>query len=587
MQELHSARPRTQWWQDAVVYQVYPRSFASSRGAMGDLPGITSKLAYIASLGVDAIWLSPFYKSPQRDAGYDVSDYRQVDPLFGTLEDAQNLIDTAHSHGLKVIVDIVPNHTSWEHELFRKAIAAGPGSPEREMFWFREGRGADGTEPPTDWISVFGGPAWSQVKDIPWVKGTPAENDEQFYLHLFDPGQPDVNWEHPAIHAEFRDTLRFWLDRGVDGFRVDVAHGLVKDPALPDWETRVRMVEGEESSFDAGGDAGNPPMFDQDGVHDIYREWRSVLDEYGRDRMLVAEAWVGDEERLSRYIRHDEMQQAFNFIYLAARWDPAELRRVVEESFRTADSVGAPTTWVLSNHDTVRATTRLGLAETGKGPNGIAATDPQPDVELGARRARAWHLLTAMLPGSYYIYQGEERELPEHTALPAEVREDPAFFRTGGEEAGRDGCRVPLPWNSDQPGFGFSASGETWLPQPAEWERYTVDAQEVAGLTAVPSAATGLPFFRRLLALRKEWELGSGSLADCSEQYAPAGIAFCNRAGQAAAARPDLLAITAFDTPIPFPGEEWTLVLSSQPLAEAASAQIPADTTAWFIRARD
>ncbi|WP_308663088.1 glycoside hydrolase family 13 protein [uncultured Actinobaculum sp.] len=586
---IHQTSAPAQWWRDAVIYQVYPRSFASSTGRMGDLPGIAARLPYLASLGVDAIWLSPFYASPQFDAGYDVADYRAVDPRFGSLDDAERLIAAAHANGLKVIVDIVPNHTSWDHEMFRKAVAAGKGSPERDLYWFRDGRGEDGKEPPTDWISVFGGSAWSQVKDLPWVKGTPQENDEQFYLHLFDPSQPDVNWENPAIHEEFISTLRFWLDRGVDGFRVDVAHGLVKDPALPDWQEQVEML-GSEGNFDAGAEAGRPPMFDQDGVHEIFREWRRVLDEYGRDRMMVGEAWVGEESRLSLYIRPDEMQQAFNFIYLAAHWDPAEIREVVRESFTTADRVNAPTTWVLSNHDTVRAVTRMGYPHPGKGPNGIGANDPQPDAALGRARARAWHQLTAALPGSYYLYQGEERELPEHTQLPDEVREDPTFERSGGKELGRDGCRVPLPWYSDQPGFGFSPDGETWLPQPAEWSEFTIDAQELRanalvcgqGASQSGSQLTGLPYFRRLLALRKQWQLGIGSLEDASDELAPAGVAYINRADRqiGAPARPDVLVLTAFDTPLDYPAG-WVSILSSQPVA--SGEPIPADTTVWLV----
>lgn len=570
---IHSPSTRDQWWRDAVIYQIYPRSFASSRGPVGDLPGIASRLDYLRDLGVDAVWLSPFYGSPQHDAGYDVADYRAVDPRFGTLADAEALIARAHELGLRVVVDLVPNHTSWDHRWFREAIKAGPGSAERNRYMFRDGKNG-GTEPPNNWTSVFGGPAWTRVADIPWVAGTPAAADQQYYLNLFDSSQPDLNWDNPEVHAEFRSILRFWLDRGVDGFRIDVAHGLVKDPALPDWTEHTEMLDAGTDADHATGHPvtpERPPMWDQDGVHAIYREWRSVLDEYGPDRLLVAEAWVQPEKRLARYVRDDEMNQAFNFAYLACPWDREALRRVVEESLTAMDAVGAPTTWVLSNHDVVRAASRLGLTVTGKGPNGIGPRDPQPDAEKGRRRARAWHMLTAALPGSYYIYQGEERDLPEATMLPDGVRQDPAFFRTNGTELGRDGCRVPLPWEAGKPGLGFSPTGGTWLPQPADWERFTVTREET-------DPDSGLHFFRRLLARRRALGLGIGGLKDVSPEVG--GLAYINSAADHS--RPDLLTVTAFDAPVPFP-TGWRRRASSVPL-DAAAAVIPPDTTVWFTR---
>lgn len=544
------------WWHSAVIYQIYPRSFASHDGAMGTLAGVTSRLGYLRDLGVDAIWLSPFYRSPQHDAGYDVADYCDVDPRFGTLADAQEMIDQAHTHGLKVIVDLVPNHTSEDHAWFQQALAAGPGSAERSRYWFRPS--SDG-QPPNNWRSVFGGLAWTQVCDRADAPGSPWENDDEWYLHLFDRSQPDLNWEHPEVRAEFDRILRFWLDRGVDGFRVDVAHGLVKDQALPNWDGQMQMA-------DSSGGA-HAPMFDQDGVHEIYRRWHEVLAEYPGDRMLVAEAWVAPAERLAMYVRSDEMQQAFNFDFLRTPWDAAALRANIAETLRTFQAVGAPATWVLSNHDVVRHASRLGLSRTGKGPNGITATDEQPDRALGLRRARAATQLMLALPGSAYLYQGEELGLPEHTALPAEVRQDPTFWRTDGAEAGRDGCRVPLPWQADAPGFGFSPSGETWLPQPADWEGYAVDRQ-------LSDPASPLALYRQLLQRRREWNLGEGELEFLDA--GPHAVAFISHAD-----RP-VLSLTAIGAEVPLP-QGWTPVMWSDQVADGA-AVVPANTTVWAER---
>ena len=481
----------TEWWRTAVIYQVYPRSFADSDGdGIGDLPGITARLPYLAQLGVDAVWLSPFYPSPQADAGYDVSDYRGVDPLFGTLEDCDRLLRDAHALGLRMIVDLVPNHTSDAHAWFQAAVASAPGSPERARYIFRDGQGPDCALPPNNWKSVFGGSAWSR-----WP------GDNQWYLHLFDHRQPDLDWQHPEVRAEFEDVLRFWLDRGVDGFRVDVAHGLIKAPGLPDWDQQVSMVG--EGTDDDGVNMG--PMWDQEGVHEIYRDWRRVLDAYPGDRMMVAEAWVRPQAHLARYVRPDEMHQAFNFDYLLARWDAPTLRRVIDASLEAAASVGAPTTWVMSNHDTVRHTARLGLSKPGTRPKGIDSNAEQPDEALGLRRARALAFLTLALPGSAYIYQGEELGLPEHTTLDATYRQDPAFHRTGGAETGRDGCRVPVPWVADAPSFGFGPGPAAWLPQPENFAGYAVDQQD-------DRPGSTLELYRALLRLRREHALGNGQL---------------------------------------------------------------------------
>ncbi|WP_282943726.1 glycoside hydrolase family 13 protein [Cellulomonas endometrii] len=488
------------WWRDAVVYQVYPRSFADADGdGIGDLPGITSRLEHIASLGADAVWLSPFYPSPQNDAGYDVADYRDVDPLFGTLADFDALVATARDLGVRVVVDIVPNHTSSAHAWFRAAVAAGPGSPERDRYLFRDGRGPGGSLPPNNWQSVFGGDAWTRVTE---ADGQPG----QWYLHLFDPTQPDLNWENPEVRDEFLDILRFWLDRGVAGFRVDVAHGLVKATGLPDFGAEQKMLDGSVAEDAAGEDrpaSNQGPMWDQDGVHEIVRGWRSLLDSYDGDRSMVAEAWVSDPARHALYLRPDEYHQAFNFNFISARWRADEIAAAVDQSIASTAAVGSVPTWALENHDIVRLPARLGLSEPGTRPNGIGVDDPQPDEAAGLRRARAMTLLAAALPGSLYVYQGQELGLPEHTTLPDELRQDPTFARSQGAERGRDGCRVPLPWHADAPGFGFGPSGRTWLPQPEGWAGYAADVQE-------RDEESTLHLFRRVLALRAKHRLGAG-----------------------------------------------------------------------------
>ena len=570
------------WWAGAVVYQIYPRSFADGNGdGMGDLRGVTARLPYLKELGVDAVWLSPFYKSPQADAGYDVADYRQVDPMFGTLSDFDDMLQKAHGLGMKVIVDLVPNHTSDEHTWFQEALAAEPGSAARDRYIFRPGKDAvpgsgDGNNAPNNWNSIFGGPAWTRTTN---ADGTPGE----WYLHLFDTKQPDLNWENPEVWEEMRSVLRFWLDRGVDGFRVDVAHGMVKEAGLPDWDGAAAMVEGtaearhlpdapgahpesvephtahrasiaagSAGADDAAGaiavaeqDSGHEPVsplyppspfFDQDGVHEIYRDWNRVLAEYDGDRMLVAEAWVEPAERLARYIRKDEMQQAFNFDFLLAGWDAGRMAVAIEESLEASASVGAPTTWVLSNHDTVRHPTRFGLSDPTTFPKGIAAEDEQPDAALGLARARAATLVSLALPGSAYLYQGEELGLPEHTTVPAEARQDPTFFRTNGVERGRDGCRVPLPWVSGEPGYGFAEAyitsdggagrrqpADPWLPQPASFGELAADRQDgVQGST--------LELYRSALFLRKSHGLGSGTFCWADAHDPELGVlAFQNR----------------------------------------------------------
>ncbi|MGK5519533.1 glycoside hydrolase family 13 protein [Micromonospora sp. URMC 107] len=543
------AGPATGWWTRATIYQVYPRSFADSDGdGIGDLPGITARLDHLVELGVDALWLSPFYPSPQADAGYDVADYRDVDPLFGTLADADRLIGEAHSRGLRVIVDLVPNHTSSAHRWFQAALPAAPGSPERARYVFRDGRGPDGAQPPNDWQSVFGGPAWTRVTE---ADGRPG----QWYLHLFDAGQPDLNWDNPEVREEFLGVLRFWLDRGVDGFRVDVAHGLIKQADLADWQEPQEILSGQEV------DKPRPPMWDQEGVHDIYRDWRRLLDGYPGERILVAEAWVEPAERLARYVRPDEMHQAFNFEYLLAAWTAPAQYAVITRSLEATDSVGAPTTWVLSNHDVVRHASRLGLPVGAKRPNGIGIGDPQPDAALGLRRARAASLLMLALPGSAYLYQGEELGLPEHTTMPDEARQDPTWMRSGHTERGRDGCRVPIPWEADAPSYGFGPTDASWLPQPSLWAEYALDRQR-------DTPGSTYELYRTALRLRREHRLGEGTL-----EWLASGdevLSFRNGA---------LTVLTNFgDAAVPVPtGTE--LVHASAPLD--ADGRVPTDVTIW------
>ncbi|MBX3100411.1 MAG: glycoside hydrolase family 13 protein [Salinibacterium sp.] len=553
----------SEWWRSAVIYQIYPRSFADSDGnGVGDLPGITHRLPALAELGVDAIWLSPFFKSPQKDAGYDVSDYCDVDPLFGTLNDFDKLLETAHGLGLKVIADMVPNHTSDQHEWFQAALAAPEGSPERDRYMFRDGKGPKGDIMPNNWESVFGGPMWERIIN---PDGTPG----QWYLHIFDKSQPDLNWENPWVREKFFDILRFWLDRGVDGFRVDVAHGMIKEAGLPDY---TPPEEGASMGGPVGSDVihgitdpesiPDPPYWGQPGVHDIWRGWHTVLAEYEGDRVLCAEAWVDPLSKVALWVRPDEMSQAFNFAYMFAAWKAKPLRRVIKESIEAFSAVGAPSTWVLSNHDVVRHASRLALTKDSPQGAGIGPkTHGKPDPVLGLRRARAATSLMLALPGSSYLYQGEELGLPEDMELPDNARQDPTWFRTNGEKYGRDGCRVPIPWEADKPSYGFNRSGKSWLPQPQDWAPYARDAQE-----GVPGST--LELYKSALALRSQHRLGTGSL-EWLHDYGKKVVAFRNG---------DVTVITnlgkvAVELPV------GDILLSSEPIVGGA---LPTDTTVWI-----
>jgi alpha-glucosidase len=541
------------WWRTAVVYQLYIRSFADGDGdGIGDIAGIRERLGHIAGLGVDAIWITPWYPSPMADAGYDVADYRDVDPTFGTLDDARALIGEAHDAGLRVILDLVPNHTSSRHPWFLEALAAGPGTGARERYLFRDGRDGGG-RPPNDWRSVFGGPAWTRVTD---GDGRPG----QWYLHLFAPEQPDLNWADPSVRTAFEDTLRFWFDLGVDGFRIDVAHGLVKAPGLPDLGYDER--DGGRSGLLLAEDVDDHPHWDLDAVLDVYRSWRAIADGYG-GRTFVAEAVVGAPHRVARYVRRDTLHTAFNFAFMKSPWDAGALRSVIDETFDALGAVGAPATWVLSSHDETRVVTRYGRADTAARDLSVERAEPT-DLALGTRRARAAALLVLALPGGAYVYQGEELGLGQVEDLPDEVLQDPMVARSGGAVRGRDGCRVPLPWSGQAPPFGFGPVGcVPWLPQPAAWRQRTVEAQD-----ADPGSMLAL--YRRALALR-----GSDPrLAGEAFRWlpAPAEVLLFERGGGL------WCAVNLGDRP-------WSPPASSRVLVESApldASGLQADAAAWL-----
>ena len=478
------------WWRGAAIYQLYVRSFADGSGdGIGDLAGVRARLSYLAGLGIDAIWFNPWYPSPMSDAGYDIADYRNVDPVFGTLAEADGLIAEAHTAGIRIVIDVVPNHCSDQHPWFQAALAAAPGSAERARFWFRPGRGSAGDLPPNDWQSIFGGPAWTRISER---DGRPG----QWYLHLFAPEQPDFNWANPDVRAEFEDVLRFWLGRGADGIRIDSAAMLTKDASLP------------EVSFDAPP-GPHHPYADRDDVHEVYRRWRAVADEYP-DRVLIGEIWIPDAVRLARYVSPGELHTVFNFPYLSCPWDAAQLREVIDSTLALNAPVGAPATWVLSNHDVDRIVSRLGRSNTAFSLQHRRYFHGLPvDRALGTRRARAAALLTLALPGSVYVYQGEELGLWEVQDIPFEMRQDPIWRRSNGADPGRDGCRVPLPWAGDEPPFGFSPPGTAalpWLPQPKEWRDLTVEAE-------TGNEGSMLELYRSALRIRRaEPALGDGSM---------------------------------------------------------------------------
>lgn len=534
-----------EWWRDAVVYQVYPRSFADSDGdGMGDIPGLISRLDYLQDLGVDAIWISPFYSSPLHDGGYDVADYRSIDARLGTIADVDALIEQAHARNMGIIMDIVPNHTSSEHPWFVEALASEPGSAAWDRYIVREGAGADRGLPPNNWRSVFHGRGWSRVRD---AGGNPTG---YWYLHLFDTTQPDLNWDNPEVHAEFADILRFWFDRGIDGFRIDVAHGLVKEEGLPDFDYATEEDSARQDMFDE--DLAHSPFWDQDGVHEIYREWRRVADEYEPPRIFCGETWVPNPVRLARYQRPDELHTSFNFDYLMAGWDADRMRRTIDDTIAQHAKVGAPPTWVLSNHDVVRHRTRL-----APGFDNDTRLTCTVDEDRGLDRARAATLFTMALPGSLYLYQGEELGLPEVRDLDPDDRQDPAWHRSQGTDGTRDGCRVPIPWSGDEPSFGFGPAASSWLPQPASWADLSVERQQgVAGST--------WEFYRAALRVRRDRDaLGEGPLEWLD---APEGVLALSRPGGDGAV---LVALNVTGAAVHLPASWGTsiLVASSEQVA--------------------
>lgn len=533
------------WWRDAVVYQVYVRSFADANGdGTGDLAGVRAHLPYLAALGVDALWFNPWYPSPLADAGYDIIDYRSIDPTFGTLSEAEELITEARSLGIRTIVDIVPNHVSSQHPWFKEAVAAPAGSVARQRFWFRPGKGPDGALPPNEWQSIFGGPAWTRVADGQW------------YLHLFASEQPDLNWGRPEVWAEHEDVLRFWFDRGVAGVRIDSAALLLKDPELP--EERPGAAPGEH------------PFTDRDELHGVYRRWRAVADSYNEPRVLVGEVWLPDPDRLARYLRPDELHTAFNFDFLVCPWEPGPMRASIQSAIASHAPVDAPATWVLSNHDVTRAVTRYGRADTGFAFETKREGTPT-DLVRGKRRARAAALLAMALPGSMYIYQGEELGLPEVEDIPPDKRQDPMWLRSQGADPGRDGCRVALPWSGTEPPYGFSPNPNVrlWLDhQPDDWGPLSVEAQ-----SADPGSMLSL--YRQGLRVRRQAPWGAGGQLRWLD-YGDDVIAFTRGEG--------FTCIVNFGSqPVDLPAGTDVLMRS----AELVGDKLSQDTTVWLVQTTD
>ena len=543
-----SSAGSSEWWRHAAVYQIYPRSFADGNGdGTGDIDGMRSRLPYLAELGIDAVWVNPWYRSPLADGGYDVADYRHINEQFGTTADAEAFISDAAGHGIRVLVDLVPNHTSSEHRWFREALASPPGSAARARYHFLPGKGDDGELAPNDWVSVFGGSAWTQVEGV-------GDEPGEWYLHLFDESQPDVNWENPEVADEFEAVMRFWLDRGAAGFRIDVAHSLSKAPGYPDLAGR--------SHRDGPAWTEGHPHWDRDEIHPIVRRWRAILDEYD-ERMMVAEAWVRADRR-TLYLRPGEYHQAFDFDLLSADWDATTFASLISHSVSEAAAVGSNPTWVLSNHDVVRHPTRYALpAGTDHATWSLTGSADDLDVERGVRRARAACLITLGLPGSVYIYQGEELGLPEVWDLPTEVLDDPVWHDSGHTRKGRDGCRVPLPWEPDGPSLGFG-SGEPWLPQP---ERF----RSLAASVQAADAGSMLHLYRQALAIRDRLLVGDAEV----EILESAPDVLDLRRGNGVRC---VVNMGAGEVPMP----DGDLLLSSDVAVDSTSTMLPGDTAVWL-----
>ena len=518
--------PREAWWSRAVFYQVYPRSFRDSNGdGVGDLDGVTAGLDYLNDLGVDALWLNPVMVSPMADHGYDVADPRDVDPLFGGIGALERLIAAAHARGIRITMDLVPNHSSSQHPWFQAALAAGPGSTQRERYIFHDGRGPGGLHPPNNWVSVFGGAAWTRVVE-------PDGNPGQWYLHLFDAEQPDLNWDNPEVFDDLEKTLRFWLERGVDGFRIDVAHGMAKPPGLPDMKNpNLPMLTLDDDD----------PRFNHDGVHAIHRSIRTVLNDYP-DAVTIGEIWVFDNEDFAKYLRPDELHLGFNFRLVRAKFDAAGVRAAIENSLAAADLAASAPTWCLSNHDVEREVSRYGGGA------------------VGLARAKAMALVMLALPGTVFVYNGEELGLP-NVELPDEVLQDPTWERSGHQARGRDGCRVPMPWSGEAPPFGFSDTEDTWLPMPPDWSQLTVEKQG-----GTPGSTLSL--FRRAIELRH----GRGDLGDGIEwlETSDGVVAFRGVDGV-------VCVLNTGSGPAPLPDGE--VLLASDAVTDGA---LPANAAAWI-----
>ena len=545
--ELVSAKDDQDWWRNAIIYQIFPRSFADGSGdGNGDFRGITAHLPYLAELGVNVVWVTPFYTSPQADGGYDVADHRNVDAMYGTLHDFDRMVKKAHRYGIKVMIDIVANHTSDQHPWFQEALAAAPGSAARSRYHFCNGRGDQGELPPNNWQSDFEGLAWTRVADGQW------------FLHLFSPHQPDLNWNNEEVRAEFESLLRFWLDRGVDGIRVDAAQCMAKAQGLPD------LTE-------ANRDTRDDPRYDRDEVHDIFRAWRKIVDEYDNRAMIGEAPWVKDVSRLARYMRSDELHTLFNFNYQFMGWSAASAKRVIKTSLEEYIAAGSIPTWVMASHDHPYTVSRLGMTDLSTLLTGLGPHNEQPDIALGLRRARALIALTLALPGSVCLYQGEELGMFDNTQLDNKYRQDPRFFSSPDPKfiVGRDGNRTPLPWNSRQATFGFSTKGKSWLPQPEAYRDICVDVQ-------LCDKNSTLSLYRQLLALRGQFTLGEGTLEYLESERDDVLIL---RNGKI------VVMINFGYTPVKVPKDAINMLLCSDPTDNNAADTLPGNTAIWYTSA--
>ena len=538
------------WWRQAVIYQIYPRSFADGNGdGIGDLKGVLDRVPYLKSLGIDAVWFSPFYPSALADGGYDVDDYRNIDPRIGTLEEFDQVLDALHNVGIRVIIDIVPNHSGSGHKWFQEALKAAPGSPERDRYIFRDGKGEHGEIRPSELVSHFGPTAWTRITE---PDGTPG----QWYMHLFASEQPDWNWDNEEVRADFRKTIKFWCDRGVDGYRVDVAHALIKDlknghlPERSSYDVKVMKKDGTDD------------LFDRDEVHEIYASWREIFNQYEPPRMGVAEAWVHGNRRPA-YASEKGLGQSFNFDMLYAGWDLKKVKELAKNNLKAAAETGSSTTWVLSNHDVIRHVTRFAVPGIHDWARWYRENrfDPKLDLELGSARAKAMTMLLLALPGSTYMYQGEELGLPEVLDIQPKDMQDPSFFRNPEVGLSRDGCRVPLPWATSGSSFGFGTGG-SHLPMPEWYGKYSVAAED-------GHKGSFLEFYREIVALRKKLQtkeeikwIGHGLFSKVIHFARPNGWQ----------------SITNFGSkPVKLPAGK--LLSSSTPLVDG---KLPANATAWL-----